>query len=127
MLEAEGPLRGRRILVVEDNFIIADEMVDFLRECGAEVLGPANRLDEAFRHISAADRIDAAVLDVNLGGQEVWPVLEVLQTAGTPVLVVSGYNPEHLPVGYTQLPILEKPADLEKVHAVLARLIEQPQ
>lgn len=119
----ETPLLGRRILLIEDEFIFAAELKAFLTECGAQVLGPFGKLSPALNEIATGKRIDAAVLNVNLGGQKAWLALDELQKAGIPVLLVSGYSPEHLPERCRELLYLEKPVKSEDVCQALSRLI----
>jgi DNA-binding NtrC family response regulator len=81
------PLAGRRILLVEDEVIVAMDMEWELMAAGAEVVGPAHRLAEA---LAMADGpLDAAVLDINLAGEKVWPLAERLAAAGVPFVLAS--------------------------------------
>ena len=79
-----------RILVVEDEYLIALELHDVLTSAGYRVLGPARDIDAALAMLNA-ERPDAAILDVNLAGQWVTPVAEVLQAASVPFILASGY------------------------------------
>ena len=109
MSDAAQPLNGRRILIVEDEYLIAMEMKRWLLAAGAEVLGPVPTVKRALDLIDD-DGIDAAVLDVNLGnGDTVYPVADKLSALGVPYLFatgdvkISGADP------YRQQPRLEKP------------------
>jgi len=79
-----------RILVVEDEYLIALELHDVLTAAGYQVLGPAGDVDAALSLLKA-ERPDAAILDVNLAGQWVTPVAEVLRAASVPFILASGY------------------------------------
>ena len=79
---------GRRILVVEDQFLVALATIDLLESLGCEVLGPATSVSDALRLVKS-ETLDAAVLDINLAGEVVWPVAAELQTAGVPFLFLS--------------------------------------
>lgn len=87
---ATGLFRGRKILVVEDDFIVAFDMQSMLEEQGAEVIGPASSLQEA-RALLAGAPPDAAVLDVNLNGEYVFPLAEDLRARGIPFLFATAY------------------------------------
>ena len=119
------PLTGLRVLVAEDEALIAMLLEDMLEELGAEVLGPVNSSSEAFRLIDAGPP-DAATLDVNLRGDTVYgPALE-LHRRGVPLVFVSGYGdlpdcPEEL-AGAVRL---KKPFRLDELAAALAQAIRQ--
>jgi PAS domain S-box-containing protein len=102
-------LRGRRVLVVEDEPIVALEVAATLAEAGCEVVGPAASLDEALELAEAqAGQLDAAVLDANLHGQSSRPVADILTARGVPVIYVTGYS--SLPPGAADgLHLLSKP------------------
>jgi CheY-like chemotaxis protein len=108
MTESGPVLRGRRVLVVEDESFIAMMIVDALAELGAEVIGPASRIADAVALAEAAD-CDLALLDVNIAGQHTFALATRLQARGVPCLFVTGYGPEALPEELRQVPILGKP------------------
>ncbi len=83
--------RTFRILVVEDEFLIAMELDNTLRSAGYEILGPVPNVSAALR-VLAAERPDAAVLDVNVQGEWVTPVAEVLRAMLVPFILASGYG-----------------------------------
>lgn len=101
-------LRGCRVLVVEDEFIVALDEAAVLEEEGCLVLGPAATVDQAIVHI-ASTHLDLAVLDANLNGRSVERIAEALAAKGVPFLFASGYGPESLPRGWGTHPLLEKP------------------
>ena len=80
-----------RILVVEDEAIIAMLVEEMVLDFGSEVVGPAAKMDEALRLASHAP-LDAAILDVNVGGVVVVPVADVLQQRGIPIIFATGYG-----------------------------------
>ncbi len=98
MLEAgnkpEG-LKGLRVLVAEDEFAIAMFLVDYLELKGAQVVGPAGDL-QALGRLVDTHPIDVALLDINLGGEQVYPLADRLAEAGIPFLLTSGYD-DNLP------------------------------
>ena len=103
-------LEGRRILVVEDEFLIAMEVEDVLRALGAEVVGPFGRLAPALGAVQEED-IHGAVLDVRLDGETSEEVAAVLVSRGLPVLLTTGYEAEQLPPVLRHLPRIRKPFD----------------
>lgn len=101
-------LQGLRILVVEDEFLVASLIQDFLETAGCRVAGPIARLAEAVK-AAQVETCDAAVLDVNLGGHRVYPVAEVLSRRRIPFVFVTGYDADALPSEYHQRPMVHKP------------------
>src|SRR4051794_22900016 len=85
------PLSGRRVLVVEDEMIVAWLLQDMLADLGCAVVGPAARVSQALAMIDA-EAIDAAVLDVNLNGQKSYPVADALAARGMPFVFSTGYG-----------------------------------
>jgi CheY-like chemotaxis protein len=80
-----------------------------------EVLGPVPEVNDALALLaSGAAQPDAAILDVNLGGQMVFPVVEVLRQRGVPFIFLTGYDPWSLPQAYADVPCFEKPFDVRR-------------
>ncbi|WP_373866760.1 hypothetical protein [Methylobacterium oxalidis] len=92
MSEDHGPLAGRHVLLVEDDYFIAFDMQRHFETSGAHVLGPAPSVREALALISGAARIDAAVLDINLRGEMAFAVADELAARGVPFLFTTGYS-----------------------------------
>jgi PAS domain S-box-containing protein len=105
------PLRlhtGNRVLLVEDEILVAMMMRDVLTELGFVVVGPFSRLSQAM--VAAVhDEIDAGIIDVNLGGEFVYPVADVLVARQIPFLFVTGYGVESIDARFRHVPILKKP------------------
>ena len=99
---------GRRILVVEDETLIAEMIEEILTGLGYVVIGPVSRLDAALR-LATREALDAAVLDVTVRGGAVYPVAECLAARGIPFLIASGYGTWALPEGFRDQPRLVKP------------------
>src|SRR3546814_355161 len=91
-----GPtgLHGLRVLVVEDNFLLADVIADTLREYGCEVVGPAGDVAMAVKLAREAE-LDGAVLDLNLYGEFCFPVAAALAERSVPYLFLTGRSEEH--------------------------------
>ena len=104
-----GALSNRRVLVVEDEYFIADDMAKALRTLGAEVVGPAPTREKALDLVASEPRIDAAVLDINLKGESVFPVAEMLEQRGVPFVFATGYDAASVPERYQGVPRWEKP------------------
>jgi CheY-like chemotaxis protein len=102
-------LVGRRILVVEDEMMIAMLVEDMLAELGCSVVGPAHALDTALDLALTEIGIDAALLDVNLGGQPVFAVADALRAKGVPAIFSTGYGDAGLRDVDRGSPVLQKP------------------
>jgi CheY-like chemotaxis protein len=87
----EAPLEGLRILVAEDNVFAAMEVERVLEECGCETVGPAATVGQAFR-LAREERLDGALLDVNLRDEVVFPVAEELVRRAVRVIFITGYQ-----------------------------------
>ncbi|MCO6418564.1 response regulator [Siccirubricoccus sp. KC 17139] len=114
-------LNGRRILVVEDEALVAMLVEDALLDAGATVIGPAATVAEALVLIER-DLPEVAVLDLNLAGETSTPVADVLAARGVPFVVATGYGAEGLPPGHASVPVLAKPYDPDDLTQALARL-----
>jgi DNA-binding response OmpR family regulator len=116
-------LNGARVLVVEDETIIALTVADALADQGAEVVGPAASVREAFQIIRGV-ALDAALLDVNVADGEITPVAESLIAQGVPLLLYTGRGvPVALRSAYPEVPVLLKPVRLELLCRTIAGLI----
>jgi DNA-binding response OmpR family regulator len=109
-------LAGKHILVLEDEYLLAMEVVDALEQLGAVVVGPAHRIDVALGLLDG-NRMDAALLDVNIGGLPSTPVAERLQDLGIPIVYATGYGVQaDVAPGSA---IIDKPYTLEQMSAAL--------
>ena len=121
-------LRGARVLIAEDEYTIAMFLADYLELQGAEVVGPAGNLD-ALAELVDQQPIDAALLDINLGGEMVYPLADRLIQAGVPFLLTSGYD-DNIPPRFADAPRCSKPYRLETLNQALrdtlARRADRP-
>ena len=117
-------LTERRILVVEDEYMLADELSKALNDAGAIVLGPVPSLEEAFDLINNTLRIDGAILDVNLRGMMVFPAADLLQGRAVPFLFTTGYNQSVIPARFDTITRCEKPVRVDKVSRELIALLQ---
>jgi DNA-binding response OmpR family regulator len=109
-----------RVLVVEDDALLALDIARQLTDAGLEVVGPASSVAKALRLIGEAG-CDVAILDVNLGNETAEPVARELRARGTQFVVVSGYSSEQHPPGFHGAPVLSKPARPGALVALLLR------
>jgi DNA-binding NtrC family response regulator len=118
---AEPMLRGRHILVVEDEYLLAEELMTVLEERQATVLGPVGRLGDALDLVGSATRIDGAILDVNLCGEMAFPIADALAARSVPFLFTTGYDRSAIPSRFASALQLEKPLQIETVIDALER------
>jgi len=121
---AEQKLHGSRILIVEDEYLLADDLSETLVEAGAEVLGPIASIEDATAFIAGEAVIDAAVLDVNLRGDMVFPVADALRARGIPFAFATGYDKWALPERFADAPRVEKPFKGFRVAVLLGSLVQ---
>ena len=117
-------LAGKRILLVEDEVLIAEMVVDMLVGLGATVIGPATTLEKGLA-LAGSEEIDAAVLDVNLRGQRIDPIADMLTARGIPVLFATGYG---MAAGANRqdAPVIDKPYSQERLASALVRAMAVP-
>lgn len=99
-------LRGCRVLIVEDEFFLAEDLSRYFRSMGAVILGPASNVEAAERQVA---RADAAVLDVDLNGQKVFPVADELARRGIPFVFFTGRDDIAIPSRFRHAGVLSKP------------------
>lgn len=116
---------GGRILLVEDESLIAMMMQDMLASLGFVVVGPYGALDAALSAAQTAD-LDGAVLDVNLNGEAAYPVADMLAARGVPYILVTGYESDGIRSGHAAAPVLQKPIEPGMLGQVLLALTAKP-
>jgi CheY-like chemotaxis protein len=121
-----SPFSGRRVLLVEDEMMVAWLLEDMLAELGCAVVGPAASVNQALAMIDA-EAIDVAVLDVNLNGQMSYPIADALAARGVPFLFSTGYNKDRLLDGYRNFLVLQKPFHRSELGDTLAKLLTPQQ
>jgi CheY-like chemotaxis protein len=120
MKSAETSVGGKRVLVVEDELMIRMLLQDMLTDLGHTLAGEAGRIDEALTLAKDGD-FDVAILDVNLNGQPISPVVEILLQRGLPFVFATGYGQRGVPEPYRQTPTLQKPFQADALaHAIAA-------
>lgn len=114
---------GYRVLIVEDEFLLAQEMKHELTEAGVIVLGPEPSVELALARIGDEPRIDVAILDVNLGGEKVFPVADALAAKQVPFLFATGYEDSMVHDLYPHVTKCDKPLDTRKLVRALKQLV----
>jgi DNA-binding response OmpR family regulator len=112
------PARPLQVLVVEDEYFIAQELSLALEEMGTKVIGPVGKLDEAMRMV-AEHRLSGAILDVNLRGEMVFALADELTSQNVPFVFATGYDAQVIPARFQDVPRWEKPFDARALSAVL--------
>ena len=119
MNETRAVLTGRIILLVEDEYLIADDMTCQLEAGGAKVVGPVASVDAAIGLIEQTERIDGAIVDLNLQGVMSWPILDALLQRGVPCVLTTGYDKASIPARYAEIVRCEKPTTSDKAAKAL--------
>jgi len=115
----EGPLKDRRVLIVEDDYLMAEELRAEFERAGASVVGPAGRVSDALSLIEKNLPIQGAVLDINLAGEMAFDVADLLRTNNVPFVFVTGYDAEIIPATYATVARYEKPIDFASIRIAL--------
>jgi CheY-like chemotaxis protein len=119
-------LKGRRLLLVEDEYLVAADLAASLESLGAEVIGPAASVEEALSFVQKDGvPLDGAVLDINLRNERVYPVADVLTARGIPFVFTTGYDAVAIPSAYAQVPRCEKPVDRTQLVRWLSKIGSQ--
>lgn len=111
-------LKGLRVLVVEDEALVALQLEDMLSDLGCAVVGPAARVGQALELLNG-HKIDAAVLDLNVAGELVYPVAEALTARRVPFIFATGYGAAGLTEPYRSRPVLQKPFLLSQLRKAM--------
>lgn len=116
-------LRGCRVLVIEDEYFLADDLEKILRDNGAEVIGPIGEYLEAMSLIDR-DGFDVAVMDINLRHESAYPLADELERQGIPFIFATGYSSAVIPERYRHILRWEKPYELDGIVEGLAPLCD---
>jgi len=117
--EARGAGRAKPVLLVEDEPTVSIMLADLIAGFGHAVDGPHNKFSDAMRAASA-NELSAAVLDVNVGGQKVYPLADLLARRRIPFVFVTGYSADSIDRRFAHVPVLQKPVDPQMLRAALA-------
>lgn len=119
--DAGQRLRGRCVLIVEDEYFIANDLARGFAKAGVEIVGPVPSFAEAAA-LADERRIDMAVLDISLDEERVYPVADTLIERRVPIVFVTGYDRSALPDRYAAVPLCQKPVETDEVIEALARV-----
>jgi DNA-binding NtrC family response regulator len=121
-------LSGRAILAVEDDYLVAADLACALEDAGALVVGPLPSVQEAIDLLeSNASTVDAAVIDINLGGERAYPLADALALRGIPFVFATGYDVSAIPPQYAAAPRCEKPLDKKRLLKLLETSLDKKQ
>jgi DNA-binding response OmpR family regulator len=115
-----------RVLVVEDEPLIAMMIIDWLSELGFESVGPAGSIRAALKLLEA-EAPDAAILDLTIGSEQSYPVAEVLAAAGIPFAFLTGRAADSIAPNFRDVLIVSKPFDFERIEGVMKQLLRPKQ
>lgn len=119
-------LRGKSVLIAEDEFLIATDLEETLSDAGAIIIGPAASLSSAMRFLDEFSGIDAAVLDMNLAGELCYPIADKLLMSATPFVICTGYEDAELPPQFKDVPRFLKPVGADEVSTFLSKMLSRP-
>jgi DNA-binding LytR/AlgR family response regulator len=115
-------LRNFTILVVEDEYLLATDLCAELASQEAEIIGPAATVEQGLNLSRTNERLSAAILDVNLRGEQVFALADELLARNIPVIFATGYDASVIPAQYVQVPRIEKPLEISKILEALKRV-----
>jgi CheY-like chemotaxis protein len=120
----DGSVEGLRLLVVEDEAMVAMLVEDMLTDLGCIVVAVAGSVAAAIAFADRADAVfDGAVLDVNLGGEKVFPVADALTTRGVPFMFATGYGRAGIEERFMNAPVISKPFGFDSLRSALTGLL----
>ena len=123
-MSGEAPLHGCSILVVEDSPVVGPFTAELLSDLGCTVIGPAPNMAAARELLDGDTRIDAAMMDVHIRGERVFPLCDALEAKGVPFVLTSGYADWQMPDKWEDRPRLAKPYTIEQVEEALTALLD---
>lgn len=119
-------LEGLHILIVEDDSVIALDLAENFAGAAAIVIGPVNTVDDALKTIAQAERLDAAVVDLNLFGELAFPVADMLLERGVPFVFATGLDASEIPMRYAAIGHCAKPVEPANLAEAFSWLQRQP-
>ncbi len=120
------PWHGGRVLVCDDNLLIADLVAEFLRGCGLTPIGPAGRLESAM-HMARERALDGAILDLSLNGRPCFPICAILSARRIPFMFLTGYPHAVTPIECRGAPLIAKPFEPDEMKEALANMLGLPE
>ena len=120
------PWHGGRVLVCDDNLLMADVVAEFLRECGLKPMGPVGHLESAMQ-MARERALDGAILDINMAGRPCFPICAILSARRIPFVFLTGYPEAGIPVEYRGTGLITKPFEPTEMKEVLAHMLGLPE
>jgi PAS domain S-box-containing protein len=121
-LAQDADPNDKRVLLVEDEPLVSMMLADMLAAFGHKVDGPYNRFSDAM-HAAKSNNLQAGILDVNLGGEKTYAVADILANRKIPFAFVTGYGPDTIVSEFSHAPVLQKPIEAAKLHALLQQIV----
>ena len=119
---ARAQIAGSKVLIVEDEYYVADDLRALLVDAGIEVLGPVPTADRARAVIESGDP-DAVLLDVNLRGDMAYDLADELHAGQVPFAFVTGYDRSMLPIRFAGSPAMVKPLEADRLRSLMSTLL----
>lgn len=119
IVDSASDQKAWRILIVEDEYVVAFDMCRELEAMGHKVVGPAGTLEQALRLASTANDLQGAILDMNLSGKEIFPVADILLQRKVPFVFATGYGTAALPERFSSIVQIEKPVAITVLRQAL--------
>ena len=120
-------LKGCRILVVEDEYLLATELCLELAAAGAVIIGPISNVKGALEVVARTEEIHGAMLDINLGGELIYPVAERLQAREIAMVFMTGYDSSMIPISFRDTARCEKPMGIPHVIQTMVKVLRENQ
>ena len=118
----DDDIAGFRLLLVEDEYLLALHLSQLLEDYGAQVVGPVGCVADALDLLDKAPEIEGAILDITLAGEAVFPVADRLRARQVPFAFASGHDPDLMPARFRDVALCRKPIDEAAVRAALAQM-----
>lgn len=120
----ESTLRGHKILIVEDEYLLAEDLRAALASKYAVVVGPAPTVEKGFTLLRENEKLDCAILDINLRGEPVFSVADELVARGIPFVFTTGYDSSSIPDRFEHVTRCEKPVTLDDVISTIGLMVQ---
>src|SRR5262245_13566988 len=124
-LREPAPLRGRRILVIEDEYFLAEDIARELKLLGAQIVGPVGEMEHAADIVESEIALDAAIVDINLHSEMAFPVARTLRLRRVPFVFATGYGAWAIDAEFRDVQLWEKPLDIPAMARDLGSLIQK--
>ncbi|OKO83090.1 response regulator [Bradyrhizobium sp. AS23.2] len=124
MSDRDNKLNGCRVLIVEDEYFLANDLEEALKSHGASIVGPFGDFDAAYRR-AARDHFDVAIIDINLHAKTAYPIADELMRQRIPFVFYTGYDSNVIPVRFAGVKLWQKPFDPFELVEDIGRLCRE--